>query len=207
VTAVGGGTATITARLDTVVANGALTVNVLATPDDPATPPTLPAGDVISLFSDVYDDVPVNTWHADWSTTGGVADLAISGDNVKLYTDFAFHYAGIEFVGGNLIDAVAAGMTHFHMDVWAPTGGSFKVKLVDFGPNGIYDGPPADPFAELLFNGGTTPEFFSGQWSYLDIPLADFEAQGLSSMEHLAQLVISSGDVNTVIVDNVYFHR
>jgi hypothetical protein len=207
VTAVGSGTARITARLDTVAADGELTVNVLPTPDEPATPPTVPPEDVISLFSDVYDDVPVDTWFATWSTSGGVADMSIAGDNMKVYTDFAQHYAGIEFVGENLIDAEAAGMTHFHMDVWAPTGGSFLIKLVDFGPNGTYDGPPADPFAELMFNGGTTPAFFSGQWSYLEIPLSAFEAQGLSSMAHLAQIVISSSDVGTVIVDNVYFHR
>jgi hypothetical protein len=45
----------------------------------------------------------------------------------------------------------------------------------------------------------------SGQWSQLEIPLQNFV--GLASTEHLAQMVISSSDVSTVIVDNVYFHR
>jgi hypothetical protein len=166
----------------------------------------VPEGDVISLFSDAYDDVPVNTWHAPWEwTTGEVNDMVISGDNVKVYTDLTF--AGIVFDGDNLIDAATPLMTHFHMDVWAPSGGLFLVKLVDFGPNEQYDGGGDDSDGELMFNGGTVPPFFSGQWSSLEIPLSAFVAEGLTSMEHLANLVISSSDVSTVIVDNVYFHR
>lgn len=203
---VGGGTATISAELDTIDVEGQLTVNVFGAPAGPAPEPQVPSEDVISLFSDVYDDVTVDTWHAPWSgSTGDVVDFDIEGDNVKVYTDLNF--AGIEFVDENLIDAATPGMTHLHLDVWAPSGGLFWVKLVDFGPNGTYDGPPADPFGELMFNGGTVPPFFSGQWSALEIPLADFVADGLTSMEHLAQMVISSSDVSTVIVDNVYFHR
>ncbi|MBN2564578.1 MAG: hypothetical protein JXB46_02590 [Candidatus Eisenbacteria bacterium] len=208
VLAVGTGIATITAKLDTVDAAGTLTVNVLGAPEGPAPAPTVPAGDVISLFSDVYNDVPVNNWHAPWDwSTGEVRDFEIFGDNVKVYTDLNF--AGVEFVGENLINLAGAGMTHFHMDVWAPSGGLFKVKLVDFGPNGYYDGPGSDDSSgELLLNGGTDPQFFSGQWSPLEIPLSTFEAAGLTEQaEHLANLVISSSDVHTVIVDNVYFHR
>ena len=204
---VGGGTATITAKLDTIDATGELEVNVLGAPAGTAPTPQEPEGDVICLFSDAYDDVPVDTWHAPWEwTTGEVNDMVLSGDNVKVYTDLTF--AGIEFLGENMIDAATPEMTHFHMDVWAPSGGLFIVKLVDFGANGYFDdGTIDDTDGELMFNGGTTPPFFSGQWSALEIPLADFVADGLTSMEHLANLVISSSDVSTVIVDNVYFHR
>ncbi len=200
--AVGTGNATVTARLDTVSAEGAVTVNVLGEPEGPAPSPTVPAADVISLFSDVYDDVPVDTWHAPWTgSTGTVSDFVLYGDNTKVYTDLNF--AGIEFLEENMIDAAGAGMTHLHLDVWAPSGGLFKVKLVDFGPNGAWGGGD-DSEDELLFNGGTVPPFFSGQWSQLEIPLSDFD---LLFMNHLAQMVISSSDVHTVIVDNVYFHR
>ena len=199
ITAVGGGTATVTAKLDTVDVEGAVTVNVLGAPAGPAPAPTVPSGDVISLFSDVYDDVTVDTWHAPWQySTGEVVDFMIDGDNVKVYTDLNF--AGIEFVS-ETIDGT--GMTHFHMDVWAPSGGLFLVKLVDFGDDGAWGGAP-DSEGELMFNGGTTPPFVSGQWSSLEIPMVDF---GLATVAHLAQLVISSSDVSTVIVDNVYFHR
>jgi len=202
--AVGSGTATITGDLNGTEVEGTVTINVAPGPEGAAEAPTVPAEDVISLFSDVYSDVTVDTWYAPWSTSGGVSDVQVFGDNVKLYTDLTGAYAGIEFTS-ETIDAETTGMTHLHMDVWAPSGGLFKVKLVDFGPNGVYDGGYDDSEHELFFNGGTEPPFFSGQWSPLEIPLSDFA--GLSSTEHLAQMVISSSDVGTVIVDNVYFHR
>jgi hypothetical protein len=202
--AVGIGTATITGKLGDVDVEGAVTVNVDGGPEVPAPEPTVPSADVISLFSDVYSDVHVDTWYADWSNPQGgeAAAYEIDGDNMKLYTDLV--WAGIEFISQQ-IDATAAGMTHLHLDVWAPSGGLFRVKLVDFGPNGVYDEWGGDDSGrELTFNGGTEPPFWSGQWSALEIPLSDFS---LNSYEHLAQLVISSSDVRTVVVDNVYFHR
>ena len=201
IAAVGGGTATITAKLDTVDVEGVVTLNVVGPPGDPAPAPTHPSGDVISLFSDVYDDVTVDTWHANWEwSTGTVSDFVIDGDNVKVYTDLNF--AGIEFVS-ETIDATTPGMTHFHMDVWAPEGSEFKIKLVDFGEDGTWGGAP-DSEGELTFNAASTPAFVAGSWCALDVPLADF---GLVATEHLAQLVISSGNVSTVFVDNVYFRK
>lgn len=197
---VGGGTASITAKLDTVDVTGAVTVTVLGAPTGPAPTPTLPEADVTSLFSDVYNDITVDTWHAPWQySTGAVTDFVISGDNVKVYTDLNF--AGIEFTNDQ-IDA--SEMTHFHMDVWAPEGTTFLIKLVDFGADGAWGGAP-DAEEELTFNSGTTPAFVPGQWSALEIPMADFI--DLWTDEHIAQLVISSPDVGTVIVDNVYFHK
>jgi len=197
ITAVGGGTARVTAKLDTVDVSGTITLNVLAPPDVPAPTPTLPAGDVIALFSDAYVNVPVDTWRAEWSVCGPVEDLAIGGNDTKAYTGLV--YAGIEFVT-QLIDAT--GMTHVRLDVWAPVGSVFRVKLVDFGEDGVYD-LPVDQ-AELAFHAGSTPAFVAGQWSVLDIPLDDFT---LTSRAHLAQIVISSTDARTVFLDNVLFHR
>jgi hypothetical protein len=206
--AVGIGTATITGQVDTVAVEGAVTVNVGEGPEDPAPAPTVPAADVISLFSDVYADVPVDTWYAQWSVPpppiGNVADYEVDGDNTKYYSNLTGSgYVGIVFAS-ETIDATAAGMTHFHIDVWAPSGGVFYVKLVDFGPNGVYDQAGDDSEDELMFNGGTVPPFFSGQWSALEIPLSEFQ---LDAFEHLAQLIIRSTDVPMAVVDNVYFHK
>lgn len=194
---VGQGTASITARLGDTPARGAITV--VAAPFTPghAPVPTLPAGDVISLFSDAYTNRAVDKWSADWDQAA-VTDLSIGGDDIKLYTNMI--YAGIEFTS-NTIDATA--MTHFHMDVWVPTGSTFRVKLVDFGANGIYAGGD-DSEQELTFNAASTPALALGSWVGLEVPLANFT--NLTARAHLAQLVIS-GDTRTVYVDNIYFHR
>jgi hypothetical protein len=195
--ALGQGTAVITAHSMTYgPATGSITVNVTAPPATAAATPTLPADRVISLFSDAYPNVPVDTWSATWDQAN-VADYPIGADHTKVYTSLG--YAGIEFVS-HTIDASA--MSRFHMDVWVPAGSPFKVKLVDFGANGQYGGDD-DSESELAFDAGSTPPLVNGAWVGLDLPLADFT--GLASRAHLAQLILSGG-TPTVFVDNIYFH-
>jgi hypothetical protein len=193
---VGVGSATVTARLDTVPATGRISVNASAPPPVPAPAPTVPAADVISLFSNVYPNVPVDTWSADWDRAN-LTDFQIAGDDVKAYTDMG--YAGIDF-SSNTIDATD--MTHFHVDVWVPNGTTFKVKLVDFGADGEFGGGD-DREQELTFNPGTTPAVFPGTWSDLDIPLSLYTV--LTTRTNIAQLIFSGA--STAYVDNIYFHR
>ncbi len=192
------GTATITAMLGSVPASGALTVNVETGPAGPPPVPTTPAADVISLFSDAYDDVPVDTWSAEWDQAD-VEDLTLAGNPVKKYTNLAF--AGIEFVS-RTIDAT--GMTHLSMDLWTPdatSAAAFRVKLVDFGANGVYDGgDDSEHEVAVTAAGGLA----TGAWVRLDLPLADFTR--LAARRNLAQLIIS-GDLNTVYLDNIHFRR
>ena len=204
VTAVGGGTATITAKLGDVDVDGEVTVTVIAPPSTPAVTPTVPAGDVISLFSDAYTDIAVDTWRTDWSSQSvSVYDQQIAGDNVKAYVGLNnLAYVGVEFVNEQ-VDAATAGMTHFHLDVFAPTGTLLTVKLVDFGADGAYGGGD-DTEASLNLHSGSTPAFVAGQWSSLDIPLANFT--GLNT-GHLSQLILQSTNIGNVWIDNVYFHK
>ena len=193
----GTGTAAITARLGEVAATGVLTVNGIAPPPVAAPTPTLAAANVISLFSNAYPNVPVDTWSATWDNAT-VSDLQIAGNDTKVYTNLVF--AGIEF-GSRPIDAST--MTHVHLDTWIPAGTVFKVKLVDFGANGIAGGGD-DSEHELTFDAASTPPLATGAWVGFDLPLASFT--GLTGRAHLAQIVLS-GDTRTVFVDNVYFHR
>jgi hypothetical protein len=195
--AVGTGTANIAGQLGTVEATGALTLNVTGAPTVAAPTPALPAADVVSLFSNAYTNVPVDTWSASWDIAD-VSDFKIAGNDAKAYTNLT--YAGIEFTT-NTINASA--MTHVHLDVWIPQGVFFRVKLVDFGADGVYGGGD-DQQQELTFNAGSAPPLAFGVWSGLDIPLSNFTA--LPSRAHLAQLILSS-DSKIVYLDNVYFHR
>ncbi len=170
----------------------------VAEPTEVAPAPAAAASDVISLFSNVYTDVVVDTWSAAWDVAD-VGDIQVAGDDVKLYTNLT--YAGIEFTS-QTIDASA--MTHFHMDIWTPDPtedpAAFKVKLVDFGADGAYAGGD-DSEHQLTF---TAPTLVSESWVSIDVPLSNFT--GLAAKSHLAQMVIE-GDPNTVYVDNVYFYN
>ncbi len=203
ITAVGTGTSELTANLGSVQASGTVTVTVseaTATPATPAPTPTASESDVISLFSNAYTDVSVDTWSADWDVAD-VFDETISGDDVKKYENLEF--AGIDFTS-EPIDA--SGMTRFHMDIWTPNStelpARFNIKLVDFGADGAFGGGD-DSEHEMVFNRNSSPALVTGSWVSIDLPMAAFS--GLSSRANLAQLIIS-GDLSTLYVDNIYFY-
>ncbi|MBW8199850.1 hypothetical protein [Flagellimonas abyssi] len=164
-------------------------------PTAPAPDPNIDPTEVISLFSDVYTNVTVDTWRTDWSNAT-LEDIEIDGNAVKKYSEL--NVAGIEATS-NPIDAT--GMTHFRTDIWTGDATEFRIKLVDFGADGAYDGGD-DVEHEIVFEAPTQQE-----WVTLDIPLSDFT--GLTTKEHIAQLLFIStpSGANTVFVDNVFFYN
>lgn len=199
-TAAGVGTATVTAKLGEVAATGTITVNVISPASVPTTPapaPTVDPSNVVSLFSDTYTDVTVNSWSTDWDITD-LEDITIGSDSVKKYYNLT--YAGIEF---NDPTVDASSMTRFHMDIWTPNStaspATFKVKLVDFGANGVYGGGD-DVEHELTFDHNSLS---SETWVSIDVPLTSFS--NLTTTGHLSQMIIS-GDLSIVYVDNIYFY-
>lgn len=175
----------------------------LTAPATAAPAPGYASGDVVSLFSDGYTGVTVDTWSASWDMAD-VDDVLIGGNATKRYTNLTF--AGIEFTSSP-IDATA--MSHFRLDVWtadpvtAPA--VLRVKLVDFGANGAFGGGD-DVEHELTFSSASSPALSQAGWVTLDIPLTAFT--GLTTRAHVAQLIIvGEGALNTLFVDNVLFHR
>ena len=118
----------------TGTATATLTVTAPALTTAAPTPPVRNAANVISLFSDAYTNVTVDTWSAVWDNAN-VEDVSIGGNNTKKYSNL--FYAGVEFTSSTVN---ATNMENFHMDVYTPDATVFKVKLVDFGPNGTYGG-------------------------------------------------------------------
>ncbi len=171
-----------------------------AEPTVAAPTPSVDPGNVVSLFSNAYEDVPVDTWSAVWDQAE-VADVQVAGDDVKLYTGLSF--AGVEFLS-QTVDASM--MERFHMDIWTadPTGppATFKIKLVDFGADGAFGGGD-DVEHEITLDANTSPALTSESWVEIDLPLSDFTE--LTTTGNLAQMVLA-GDPNTVYVDNVYFY-
>lgn len=212
------GNATITAKLGSVDVAGSVVVDVqVPDPTGPAPAPTRPAGDVIALFSNAYPAITVSEWSTTWDTAESF-DLRIAGDDVKVFQFDAVDLPGEPFVGidfqHDLVDAVAAGMTHIHLDVWIPGAFFSRVKLVDFGSDGVYtsgdvpDVTPCDPQAPerdisqhseaiLHFDPATVDVTTAwNAWIPVDIALsrfgqADFSGDCIRSPEHLAQLILS----------------
>lgn len=203
VTVLGAGDAVITAQMGDLPVVGSLTINSIGTPVQPtvaAPTPTVDASKVISMFSNAYDNVPIDTWNTHWLySTAEESFIQIAGDDVIRYRNLNF--VGIEF-SAQTIDAT--NMTHFHLDIWTPdptnAPKSFKALLVDFGANNTYGGGD-DVSHEVSI---TAPTLSTENWVSLNIPLTNFT--GLTSKAHLAQLVLS-GDLPNIYLDNVYFYN
>lgn len=201
-TAVGLGTAEITATLGNVKAKGSLALTVAGAFDFAPVPPVRDAGDVISIFSDAYNNVPVdfyNGFFAPFQTTLGGA-VNINGDNIIIYEDLNF--VATEFKNPT-VDATA--MTHFHVDIRIEesidSGDFISIELGDFGPNATFGGDD-DSSARVTYN---DTALVSGEWISLDIPLSDFTT--LTSRSNLAQIFfISDATISGLLVDNMYFY-
>jgi hypothetical protein len=166
--------------------------------EGPAAPST-DAANVISLFSDSYDDVAVDTWQTEWSNVGAYEEVDLNGNMAKKYTDLG--YAGIETVQTQVN---ASEMTHLNMDVWSANVTAFKIKLVDFGATGGYSGEGGDGQGDDTEHEVTTAPA-QGEWVTLSIPLSDFT--GLTAKSNIAQMIISGEPYEEldIYIDNVYF--
>ena len=187
---------------DNIVYFDNITFSTGSTSNEPTVgaPDPIPAQtEVISLFSDVYTDVAVDTWNTPWSVAS-YEEVLIDGNPTKKYS--ALDFNGIETVGSP-IDLTTPGMLYFHLDIWTPNSTQFRVKLVDFLGDG-YAGGNGDTEAEINFD---TPA--QEEWIQLDIPLADFTAAGMTAQMDINQIIISSSPAgsSTVYVDNVYFSK
>ncbi|MTB50009.1 Ig-like domain-containing protein [Lewinella sp. W8] len=203
VTVLDAGEAVITASIDGVESVGSLSITSTGDPILPAGPaptPEVPADDVISLFSNAYQDEPVDFYNGFWEfSTTQSAIVQVQSDDIIRYSQLNF--VGIQFTSPT-IDISA--MNRVHLDIWTPdptpAGAEFKVLLVDLGADGNFGGNDDSSF-EVTF---TPPTLQSEQWVSLDLPLSDFP--GLTGRTNLAQVVLS-GNLPNIFMDNLYFYN
>ncbi|MAJ37259.1 MAG: hypothetical protein CMC19_04915 [Flavobacteriaceae bacterium] len=155
------------------------------------------ASEVISIFSNHYNNVTVDTFKTDWSQSN-FEFVNIANDQTLRY--FNLNYVGIETVNQQIN---ANSKTHIHFDYWTADANSIRFKLVDFGANGVYNGVGnADDTEHEIAIENTT----KNNWQSIDLSLDDFS--GLASRKNLAQyiLVAQPSGTSTVYLDNIYFY-
>jgi len=211
-TAVGLGTAEITATLGNVKAKGSLTLTVAGAFDFAPVPPVRDAADVISIFSDAYTNVAVDNYNGFFggqTTTGGAIELIEGVENI-------IKYENLNFVATSFTNPTvdASGMTFLHVDIRTEEsiepGDTITLELIDFGPDSVFGGGD-DTGGGITFTSG---DLESGSWISLDIPLVNFTNNtggGLSGFAtgakaNVAQVVFASGSISTIFVDNIYFY-
>ncbi|SDS23743.1 Ig-like domain (group 2) [Formosa sp. Hel1_31_208] len=201
VSVIGDGTATITARIGDFTAEGSLELTAdgaFVNADDP----TLPASEVLSIYSDTY------------SNQGGLNVGAFNNSDISISTQlFAGNehivYENLQFVGVGWDTPVdISSFTHVHVDVQLTTPGStFIVELLDFGPDGIDNG-----FGDGSAGGfNATSQLIQDQWIGLDIPISSFTnstgggGTGLTTFNDIGFIIFVSNN-GSVLIDNVYFY-
>ncbi len=194
VTITGGpGSAKISARVGDTPAEGSLTI--LSQGDFLFAPaPELEADQVISLFSDVYANHPVNYYNGYWEPyqTTLSADFEVAGDHLLHYTDFNF--VGIEFSAPS-IDA--SEMTNLYMDLFfpnaLPANAVLKFEIVD----------------ETGGTGSFTVNIPAQTSDWFRVDKALDEVAGLNSRSALFQLIFvnESENISSFYADNILFYN
>ncbi|MBS4035150.1 MAG: T9SS type A sorting domain-containing protein [Ignavibacterium sp.] len=155
---------------------------LVGVPTVAAPSPTVPASNVISVFSDVYDNIPGTNLNPNWGQATAVSFLQIQGDTTMKYTNL--NYQGIEL--GSSQNLTAAGMQYLHIDFWNSSSTDLGIFLISPGP--------VEARVSLV------PPGASETWVSVDIPLTDF------APVNLADVFQFKFDGNgTIYFDNIYF--
>jgi len=150
-------------------------------PNVAAPTPTVPAANVISIFSDAYTNVTGSELNPGWGQATVVTEESIDGNNT-------LKYAGLDYQGLQLGTALdVSGMTHLHIDYFTSNSTALNAFLISTGP------VETAKALEVPTTSG---------WVSLEIPLTDFNPVDLADIIQLK--FDGNGDV---YLDNIYFHN
>lgn len=192
------GETVITAASAGVQAEGSLTMTVIG--DFNFAPiPTRDPNNVISIFSDVYDNVPVDFFNGFWEPfqTTLSADFEINGDHILNYTNFNF--VGNQFANPT-IDASQNPNVHINMFIpdEVPSNMDFLITIVDFGADGV-EGGDDDTREQVFFDKAI---WISNTWITLEFPITIAKNNiGLIIYEN-----INGSSLTNFYLDNIYFY-
>jgi hypothetical protein len=157
--------------------------NPVAEPTVHAPNPTLPANEVISIFSNAYTPLPGVNLNPNWGQATVVSFLTIQGDTTMKYSGLT--YQGTEL--NQNLNLVSAGMQYIHIDFWTATSTELNFFLISPGPN---------QQSVALVPPGTT-----GEWVSVYIPLSQF--QPTVNLTEVFQLMFTGNGI--IYLDNIYF--
>ena len=185
------GDATVTVTSQDGTENLTYTVSfVFGANVDAPTPPARNPEDVISIFSDAYDNITGANYNPDWQQSGLTSASSTfeptgpggSGNVVLAYPNF--NYQGIEF--NDSIDITD--MEFFHLDIWTTNGVAPNVYVISSGTE----------IPHAITND-------DGKWQSIDIPV-----QGITiDLVNTIQIKFDGGDgsSSSIYVDNLYFWK
>jgi beta-glucanase (GH16 family) len=169
----------------TVDINGCGVTITTPTPVSPDTAPLAPthnASDVISLFSDAYNNIDTIDYNPNWNQATQVSQVQVEGNTV-------LKYAGLDYQGTDYGDNKQDVSTYdfIHLDYWTANAQSLELFLISPGPQ-------------------ETPhvmDVVQGSWQRIAIPLSTYA--NVVDLSNTFQIkVVGNGDV---FLDNIYFSK
>lgn len=186
----GNNTATITATLGGVPAEGSLTIEAVNI-------------DVISIFSDVFANVPVDNYNGFYepfqTTLGGAVNE--NGNNIIDYTMLNFvaiEYYGRDNSGVQPVDITD--LTHLHIEFRV----NETVDASDFINISLHNNftQPSEVSGVFSISGA---ELLSNEWVEFDIPLSSFA--GLTARDAVGMMLfVTDGTIANLSIDNIYYY-
>ena len=151
------------------------------------TPPVRETLDVISIFSEAYNNISGANYNPNWQQSGlSSANTDFqplgSGNSVLAYTKF--NYQGIEF---NSIQDLTA-MEYLHLDIWTVDGVIPSVTVISSG-------------AEIPHTLGNS----DGEWKSFEIPIAGITRDITKAIQ--LKFTGGNGSSTAIYVDNIYFYK
>jgi hypothetical protein len=162
--------------------------SVLTIPgSDAPTPPSRETLDVISIFSDSYNNISGANYNPNWQQSGfGTANPAFqptgSGNAVLAYPNF--NYQGIEFNSDQDITV----MEFLHLDIWTVDGVIPSISVISSGTE----------LPKTITNG-------DGAWQSIEIPVAGITGDLIKVIQ--LKFTGGNGASNAIYVDNLYFWK
>ena len=153
---------------------------VASTPSVGAPAPIHPSSQVLSIFSDNYNDQAGTDFNPNWGQSTAVNNSTIDGNTTMIYS--TLNYQGTQFASAlNVSDK-----SHLHLDYWAADDVTVQFYLISTGPS------------ETSY----TLPIVAGRWNSIDIALSEYS--NVVNLSDVIQFkVVGSG---TVYFDNIYFH-
>ncbi|MBT8245045.1 MAG: carbohydrate-binding protein [Winogradskyella sp.] len=207
ISVIGEGTATITAQLGGVLAEGSLEITSIGAFDFAPTPTQDPSS-VVSLFSDAYTDIPVSRYNSFFepfqNTLGGV--VPVGDQSIISYTDLNFVgivFNDVIFPAEAVAPVNATNLNTLHIDINVQealqSGDRLLLQLTNYGAT--------ETVGSYLINGS---ELAQDTWVSFDIPLSSFS--GLTDLSRIGLLLFNSEDgpanptISNLFIDNIYFY-
>ena len=169
------------ATISNILVDNIYFYKVPTAPTTAAPTPTVPAANVISLFSDAYTNVAGSNLNPNWGQTTVVTQVPIAGNNTLKYA--GLNYQGLQIGSSQNVTS----MTFLHIDYYTANSTSLKTYLISTGPV---------EKSKILTVPTTTG------WNSIEIPLSNF------SPVNLADVIQMKFDGNgDIYLDNIYFHN